>query len=107
MNEHHFTVEHGEFKADLVLGGEWSLYEFAEFIIKTVGFDFEPEVTARLLLAGHRIVEVPIGYEPRTAKEGKTIGWVDGIDAIYALLKCRFTGRRVRGQTPNSRRSGV
>ena len=41
MKEHHFTMEHGEFKADLVLGGEWTLYEFAEFIIKTVGFDFD------------------------------------------------------------------
>ena len=60
---------------------------------RAVGFDFEPEVTARLLLAGQRIVEVPIGYEPRTADEGKKIGWVDGIDAIYMLLKCRFAGR--------------
>jgi dolichol-phosphate mannosyltransferase len=64
--------------------------------LRCVGFDFEPEVTARLLLAGHRIVEVPIGYVPRTAAEGKTIGWVDGIDAIYVLLKCRFTGRKAR-----------
>jgi glycosyltransferase involved in cell wall biosynthesis len=59
--------------------------------LRAVGFDFEPEVTARLLLARYRIVEVPIGYEPRTADEGKTIGWVDGVDAIYMLFKCRFT----------------
>ena len=59
--------------------------------LRAVGFDFEPEVTARLLLAGHRILEVPIGYVPRTAGEGKKIGWVDGFDAIYVLLKCRFT----------------
>ena len=61
--------------------------------LRCVGFDFEPEVTARLLLAGHRILEVPIGYEPRTSDEGKKIGWVDGFDAIYALVKCRFTPR--------------
>jgi glycosyltransferase involved in cell wall biosynthesis len=60
--------------------------------LRCVGFDFEPELTARLLLAGHRILEVPIGYEPRTATEGKTIGWVDGLDAVYALVKCRLTG---------------
>ena len=66
--------------------------------LRCVGFDFEPEVTARLLLAGHRIVEVPIGYEPRSADEGKTIGWTDGIDAIYVLLKCRLTGRAERGE---------
>lgn len=41
MKEYHFTLEYAEFKADLVLGGEWSLYDFAEFIIKTVGFDFD------------------------------------------------------------------
>jgi len=41
MNEHHFTIQHGDFKAELLLGGEWSLYEFAEFIIKTVGFHFD------------------------------------------------------------------
>src|SRR5262245_21458923 len=62
--------------------------------LRAVGFDFEPDVTARLLQAGQKIVEVPIGYEPRTADEGKKIGWVDGFDAIYVLLKCRFTGRR-------------
>ncbi len=60
--------------------------------LRCVGFDFEPELTARILLAGHRILEVPIGYEPRTPTEGKTIGWVDGLDAVYALLKCRLTG---------------
>jgi glycosyltransferase involved in cell wall biosynthesis len=59
--------------------------------LRCVGFDFEPEVTARLLRAGHSIVEVPIGYTPRTADEGKKIGWVDGFDAVYALLKCRLT----------------
>jgi len=59
--------------------------------LRCVGFDFEPELTARILLAGHRIFEVPVGYEPRTSTEGKTIGWVDGLDAVYALLKCRLT----------------
>jgi hypothetical protein len=41
MTEHHFTLEHDRYKAKLVLGGEWSLYDFAEFIIETVGFDFD------------------------------------------------------------------
>jgi glycosyltransferase involved in cell wall biosynthesis len=66
--------------------------------LRAVGFDFEPEVTARLLQAGHRIVEVPIGYQPRTAEEGKKIGWVDGFDAIYVLLKCRLTSSRGSNQ---------
>lgn len=41
MKEHHFTLSFEDFTADLALGGEWSLYDFAAFIIKTVGFDFD------------------------------------------------------------------
>ena len=59
--------------------------------LRCVGFDFEPEVTARLLAAGRRILEVPITYRPRRADEGKKIGWMDGVDAAYALIKCRLT----------------
>ena len=59
--------------------------------LRCVGFDFEPEVTAKLLRAGRRIVEVPIGYHPRRADEGKKIRWVDGVDALYALLKYRVS----------------
>lgn len=60
--------------------------------LRCVGFDFEPEVTAKLLRAGRRIVEVPIGYTPRHEDEGKKIRWIDGVDAIYTLLKCRLGG---------------
>jgi glycosyltransferase involved in cell wall biosynthesis len=60
--------------------------------LRAVGFDFEPEVTAKLLLAGYRIVEVPISYNPRRRDEGKKIRWVDGLDAAYILLKTRLTG---------------
>jgi glycosyltransferase involved in cell wall biosynthesis len=62
--------------------------------LRCVGFDFEPELTAKLLLAGRRIVEVPVRYNPRRVDEGKKIRWTDGIDAVYALAKCRFGGRR-------------
>ena len=61
--------------------------------LRCVGFDFEPELTAKLLRAGRRILEVPIGYHPRTAQEGKKIRWTDGVDAIYVLLKCRFAAK--------------
>jgi glycosyltransferase involved in cell wall biosynthesis len=59
--------------------------------LRTVGFDIEPEITARLLRAGRRIVEVPISYHPRTADEGKKMRFIDGVDAIYTLMKCRLT----------------
>jgi glycosyltransferase involved in cell wall biosynthesis len=60
--------------------------------LRCVGFDFEPEITAKFLRAGHRIHEVPIAYTPRRQDEGKKIRWIDGVDAIYALLKCRLGG---------------
>lgn len=58
--------------------------------LRCVRFDFEPEVTARILQSGHRILEVPVSYEPRTALEGKKVRFVDGVDAIITLLRCRF-----------------
>jgi len=60
--------------------------------LRCVGFDFEPELTARLLLAGRRILEVPISYSPRRVDEGKKIRWVDGVDALWVLFRCRLTG---------------
>lgn len=54
------------------------------------GFEFEPEVTAKLLRLGCRIAEVPISYRPRTATEGKKIGWKDGVTAVACLLKYRW-----------------
>jgi dolichol-phosphate mannosyltransferase len=60
--------------------------------LRCVGFDFEPELTAKFLLAGRRIVEVPVRYNPRRVDEGKKIRWTDGVDAVYALIKCRLAG---------------
>jgi glycosyltransferase involved in cell wall biosynthesis len=68
--------------------------------LRCVGFDIEPEVTAKILLAGYRIVEVPITYRPRRADEGKKIRWTDGIDALYTLVRCRLVGRRDVRETP-------
>jgi hypothetical protein len=50
----------------------------------------EPEITARLLQAGYRIHETPVAYRPRTVAAGKKLAWVDGLDAIYTLCRCRF-----------------
>ena len=58
--------------------------------LRCVRFDFEPEVTAKLLQAGHQIHEVPISYRPRTVDEGKKISWIDGFEAVYTLFRCRF-----------------
>lgn len=53
-------------------------------------FDFEPEITAKILKLNIPIVEIPIKVKPRTYKEGKKIGWKDGFIAIWTLLKYRF-----------------
>ncbi len=53
-------------------------------------FDFEPEVTAKVLKRGNRIFEVPISYFGREYSEGKKIGTRDGFVAIWTLFKYRF-----------------
>lgn len=53
-------------------------------------FDFEPEITAKILKRGIRIFEVPISYYGREYHEGKKIGMKDGFVAIWTLLKYRF-----------------
>jgi len=58
--------------------------------IKSDGFDFEPEFTAKLLKKGYRIEEVPISYDSRSKEEGKKIRFKDGLDSFKALLKYRF-----------------
>ncbi len=54
-------------------------------------FDFEPEITAKVLRRGHRIYEVPISYAGREPDEGKKITWRDGIGALWALVRFRFS----------------
>jgi glycosyltransferase involved in cell wall biosynthesis len=54
-------------------------------------FEFEPEITAKVLRRGHRIYEVPISYAGREQGEGKKITWRDGFGAFTALIKYRFT----------------
>lgn len=54
------------------------------------GFEFCPEVTAKLLRRGYRIVEVPIRYRARSHSEGKKIGWRDGVLAFWTLLRLRI-----------------
>jgi glycosyltransferase involved in cell wall biosynthesis len=53
-------------------------------------FEFEPEVTAKILRRGIRIYEVPISYTGREFDEGKKITWSDGFIALWTLVKYRF-----------------
>jgi len=58
--------------------------------IESDRFDFEPEITAKVLRRGHRIYEVPISYAGREFHEGKKITWRDGIGALRTLIRYRF-----------------
>lgn len=69
------------FKADI----------FKRIVIKSNRFEFEPEITAKVLKQGVRIYELPISYYGRDYAEGKKITWKDGFGAIWALVKYRFT----------------
>lgn len=53
-------------------------------------FEFEPEITAKVLKRGHRIFEVPISYYGREYHEGKKITWRDAPLAFWTLVKYRF-----------------
>lgn len=57
--------------------------------LKAKRFEFEPEVTAKILKRGIRIYEVPISYSGREIHEGKKITWKDGFAALWTLLKVR------------------
>jgi len=63
---------------------------FKKVVIRSNRFDFEPEITAKILKQGVRIYELPISYYGRDYSEGKKITWVDGFGAIWALLKFRL-----------------
>jgi len=58
------------------------------------GFEFCPEVTAKVARLGYTIHEVPISYHPRSFEQGKKIKWKDGLIAIWTLLKYRFLPMR-------------
>ena len=59
--------------------------------IKSDKFNFEPEITAKILKKKIRVYEVPISYAGREYEEGKKITWRDGFSALWALVKYRFT----------------
>jgi len=59
--------------------------------IKSDRFNFEPEITAKIAKKNVRIYEVPISYSGRTYQEGKKIGAWDGVEALWTIIKYRFT----------------
>ena len=59
--------------------------------LKSKRFDFEPEITVKLLKKGYKILEIPITTVPRGYNEGKKLNtFKDGTIALFTLLKFRF-----------------
>ena len=66
--------------------------------IKSDRFEFEPEITAKLLRRGYHIYEVPISYSGRDRDEGKKITWRDGVEALWILSRERVRKPAVRNR---------
>lgn len=59
--------------------------------LRAKGFEFEPEITSKVLKRGYRIYEVPISYNGREFDEGKKLNpWKEGPKAFFYLIKYRF-----------------
>jgi glycosyltransferase involved in cell wall biosynthesis len=58
--------------------------------LRSIGFEIEPELTAKIIRFGHRIHERAVSYSPRNEQQGKKIRARDGLKAIYYLVKYRF-----------------
>ncbi|MCK4760905.1 MAG: glycosyltransferase family 2 protein [Candidatus Aminicenantes bacterium] len=59
--------------------------------LKARSFDFDSEITARLLKKNIKIKELPIDYTPRTVKEGKKLRWSHGFRVVFSIIKNRFS----------------
>lgn len=59
--------------------------------LRSMRFEIEVEMTAKVLKSGHRIYEVPISYAGREFHEGKKITWRDGITALLNLIRYRLS----------------
>lgn len=66
------------------------------------GFDLDFELPAKILLAGHEIIEIPISYQPRTYEEGKKIGFSDAVAAVLVMLRDRLGLTAVYRQTESA-----
>jgi glycosyltransferase involved in cell wall biosynthesis len=55
--------------------------------LKQNRFGFEPEVTARIARRRYRVFETSVSYSGRTYAEGKKIGWKDGVQALWCIVR--------------------
>jgi len=58
--------------------------------VKTNRFEYDIELMCKLVKRGHKIVQLPIKYNPRRFEEGKKINWKDGIVALWTMVRNRL-----------------
>ena len=100
LPSHYFANKFLSFLTNLLYGSNLTDMEtcykllskkvYSKLKLESNRFDIEPEITAKILKAGFRIKEIPITTKPRSYKEGKKIGWKDGLFAILTLMKYRL-----------------
>lgn len=73
----------------------FTLHVLQRIAIEENRFGFEPEIVAKVARLRCRIYEVGISYSGRTYNEGKKIRWIDGVWALWCIVKYSFTGKAV------------
>lgn len=87
------SILYGQWITDMETGYKlFSKKAVSKIKLNAKGFEFEPEITAKLLKKGYKIFEVPIKTNPRGYDEGKKLNTLrDGTLALWSLLKYRFS----------------
>jgi len=65
---------------------------FRNLGLKANGFEIEIEILCNALKKKLKIIEVPVSYHPRSYQQGKKIRWIDGLWAVFYIIKYRFFG---------------
>ncbi len=87
------SVLYGQWVTDMETGYKVFPKKYLDGItLRSRSFELEPEITAKFMKRGYKIVEVPISTNPRNYKEGKKLHTVrDGLIALWTIFKYRFT----------------
>jgi glycosyltransferase involved in cell wall biosynthesis len=87
------SVLYGQWITDMETGNKlFSRKSVDKMRLRSKSFEFEPEITAKLLKRGYKILEIPITSNPRGYDEGKKLNAItDGSKALWTLIKYKFT----------------
>ena len=89
-----FMFLYTRFISDPLTGYKLYLRDFfMNNVIYSKGFEADHEITAKLIRQKYKIIEIPVGYTPRTKEEGKKINFFDAIKAMVAIIKYRFLNK--------------